>query len=355
MTALPSDEPADSPRPADRPGDWRVFTGTEVPGRYPKPMPPPPPWRTFDGGPSAAPPPGDSAEPTRRLGVPAPRPGPHAAFDDEQLDVINAALLLRRPLLVTGRPGTGKSSLAYRISRELGFGRVLSWPITSRSTLRDGLYSYDAIGRVHDAGLRRPGAEPAETSIGDYIDLGPLGTALLPHSLPRVLLVDELDKSDIDLPNDLLHVFEEGEFVIPELVRARRQTPQVEVLTHDPGGTALITEGRVRCREFPVVVVTSNGDQEFPPAFLRRCIRLDLRPPGTEQLAAMVAAHFGDDVAVQARDVVEAFVRHSRDRGGLAADQLLNAVHLMTSGGVTPGEQRWGDLMAAVWRQLGDH
>ncbi|WTW98863.1 AAA family ATPase [Streptomycetaceae bacterium NBC_01309] len=352
MTAPKSDDPAGT---RGTPNNWRVFHGTDVPGR-PAEIPPPPPWRTFDGGPLMAPPVDDSFElARRRLGVPALRTDHRAApFGDEQTDVVNAALLLRRPLLVTGIPGTGKSSLAYRIARELGLGRVLTWSVTSRSTLRDGLYSYDAIGRVHDAGLRQPGPDSAETSIGDYIHLGPLGTALLPYERPRVLLVDELDKSDIDLPNDLLHVFEDGEFEIPELVRARGQSAQVEVLTDDPGGTAPISEGRVRCREFPVVVISSNGEQEFPPAFRRRCLRLDLQPPGPEQLAAMVAAHFGDDVADRARDVVEAFVLRSRDSGGLATDQLLNAVHLMTSGGVTPRGPRWDELMAAVWRRLGD-
>ncbi|MFF3482633.1 AAA family ATPase [Streptomyces sp. NPDC002701] len=259
-----------------------------------------------------------------------------------EADMVNAALYLRRPLLVTGRPGTGKSALAYRISRELGLGRVLRWHITSRSTLRSGLYEYDAIGRVQDAAAARavsgtPAGEPAANTdgaggaeVGDYLQLGPLGTALLPYAAPRVLLIDEIDKSDLDLANDLLSVFEEGRYAIPELVRLRRRHPRTVVLTDDPDGSVTIEEGLVRCRAFPVVVVTSNGEREFPPAFLRRCLRLHMPEPDHERLADMVAAHFVDEETrgVDSLGLLEQFVRRSRERGGLAADQLLNSAYL---------------------------
>ncbi|NED83227.1 AAA domain-containing protein, partial [Streptomyces sp. SID11233] len=179
-----------------------------------------------------------------------------------ELEVINAALYLRRPLLVTGGPGVGKSSLAHSVADELRLGDVLRWPIVSRTSLQDGLYHYDAIARLQDVQIAAhdPGAAAggpgAPERIGDYIRLGPLGTALLPSARPRVLLVDELDKSDIDLPNDLLNILEEGEFVIPELQRLADRLPgnEAEVLTSD-GRKVRIKDGRVACTHFPFVVL----------------------------------------------------------------------------------------------------
>jgi hypothetical protein len=144
----------------------------------------------------------------------------------------NAALYLRRPLLLTGSPGAGKSTLAHAVAYELGLGRVLHWPIVSRSTLQDGLYRYDAIARLQDNQIAAHSGTAPPGGIGSYIRLGPLGTALLPTAKPRVLLIDELDKSDIDLPNDLLNVMEEGEYGIPELERLAEREPQVDVLRH---------------------------------------------------------------------------------------------------------------------------
>lgn len=229
---------------------------------------------------------------------------------------MNAALLLRRPLLITGPPGVGKSTLAYLISRELGLGRVLEWNVVSRTSLRDGLYVHDAMGRAQaiaawQAGLRdtaraEPVFEQGEQSvnstatskdrqlapvIGEFITLGPLGTALLPYERPRVLLVDELDKSDIDLPNDLLHVLENGSYEVPELVRDAAEAASVH--TSDPGCRAVVRGGRVECREFPVVVITSNGEREFPAAFRRRCLPMEMHTPTREQLLAMVEGHLG--------------------------------------------------------------
>ncbi|MFH8370050.1 AAA family ATPase [Streptomyces sp. NPDC018031] len=372
---------ADSAPPDGIPRSWWIYQGTGRPlrdVRLEDILPPPPPWRSFDGesgrmvdsdpatgggagsgGAAAEPgdprteppaPPEDARDAARRLGS-APL-GLRAGA--EEADRVNAAILLRRPLLVTGRPGTGKSTLAYRISRELGLGRVLRWPITTRTTLRSGLYGYDAVGRVHAAAAAGPGGGepgPAPADIGDFLQLGPLGTAMLPHRLPRVLLIDEFDKCDIDLPNDLLDIFEAGEFSIPELVRLRKRRPAVEVLTDDPERSAVVAAGRVRCRAFPIVVITSNGEREFPPAFLRRCLELRLPDPDADRLAAIVAAHLGDAEDPRTRELVEMFVERSRREGGLAADQLLNAVYLATSHAYRPGSE-WEELLHAVWHRL---
>jgi MoxR-like ATPase len=198
--------------------NWLIYRGSGEPHDGILSLPEPPPWRGLDQRQKGA----DRAR-TYQIG-----PG--------EVDVVNAALRLRRPLLVTGKPGTGKSSLADNIAHELKLGPVLRWHITSRSGLADGLYSYDAIGRLHEAGLRS-GQAPGEVDIGRYIRLGPLGTALLPRDKPRVLLIDELDKSDIDLPNDLLSVFEDGEFRIRELERLPEEQSAVEVFTIDQGSS----------------------------------------------------------------------------------------------------------------------
>lgn len=342
-------------RPA-RPAAWWIYHGT---GR-PRPeldiaeaLPDPPGWRRFDGGPPLPPPEGDDREVARRLGIGGHLP--ESLVDQREVDMVNAALYLRRPLLVTGKPGTGKSSLAYRITRELKLGPVLRWPITSRSTLKSGLYEYDAIGRAQAIGAVRAGAPDAGTGgpdIGDYLQLGPLGTALLPYRVPRVLLIDELDKSDIDLPNDLLNVFEEGEFRIPELVRVAAHQPTVNVLTSDAGVKAPVRNGLVRCRAFPVVVITSNGEREFPAPFLRRCLRLEMSDPDEARLARMVAAHFDQDADDSSRELVRAFVERSDQVGGLAADQLLNAVYLATSGAYRADDESWPRLREALWQRL---
>ncbi|MFL9659685.1 AAA family ATPase [Streptomyces sp. PB17] len=343
--------------------DWRIYRGVGQPHDGVRRLPEPPPWRDFTRAQDDAPTGSQDPSGARRLGVRRRRAENYAPRPAE-VDAVNAALYLRRPLLVTGNPGTGKSTLAYAVAHELRLGRVLRWPIVSRTTLQDGLYRYDAIGRLQDVQLERargvrdtggngsgagdgtrsdagdgngsdadgradgdgPDAVDRDPGIGAYIRLGPLGTALLPSELPRVLLIDELDKSDLDLPNDLLNTLEEGEFAIPELERVADRQPVVEVLSHDSGRVA-VHGGRIACTNFPLIVLTSNGERDFPAPLLRRCVQLELEPPGEEQLTAMVEAHLGEEGVAAGQDLIGRFL--DREPGEvMAADQLLNALFL---------------------------
>lgn len=319
----------------DRP-TWWIYRGSGDPHDGIDTLPDPPPWRTFTGGPPISVEFGTDPEADRRLG-----PSGNRAYrpDDHVIDLTNTALYLRKPLLVTGHPGTGKSTLAYSIAAELDLGPVLAWPITSRSTLDDGLYRYDAVGRLQEASLQgsvRAGTAPG---IGRYIRLGPLGTALLPQLRPRVLLIDEIDKSDIDLPNDLLHVFDTGEFSIPELARLPADQEEVPVMITGSAESVPVRSGLVRCQAFPVVVITSNGERTLPPAFLRRCVRLEIAQPGREQLVSIIEAQLGPEVLAESHPLIERFVE-LRAGAELATDQLLNAIYLATSSMTPPGATR---------------
>ncbi|UUU21842.1 AAA family ATPase [Streptomyces sp. DSM 40750] len=303
---------------------WPLYTGTNEPHDGIEKLPAPPPWRAFGGGPVLPTPAEDAdasaASPDRRH-----RARTYLATD-RTVQLVNAALYLRRPLLVTGPPGSGKSSLAYAVARELRLGPVLRWNITSRTTLQDGLYQYDPLSRLYAA--KRAAAEelPSDGELQDHLRLGPLGTALLPYSRPRALLIDEIDKSDPDLPNDLLNVLEEGQYEIPVLVRGARHTPTAQVMIDGTDTRVPVEGGRVRCHAFPFVVLTSNGEREFAPAFLRRCVRLELHQPRDEHLEQIVRAHLGEPDEY-ARGLIAHFLERGT-AGELATDQLLNAIYL---------------------------
>ncbi|MFN5966366.1 MAG: AAA family ATPase, partial [Pseudanabaena sp.] len=155
---------------------WKIYQGDGTTRQNVK-LPEAPPWRQFR----------DDAK-----GVIDQQNLKGATFNppDEAIEMVNAAISLRRPLLITGNPGTGKSSLAYAVARELGLGNVLKWSITTRSTLKDGLYSYDAIARLQEA---QASQRDNRQETGNYITLAALGAAFLPSDLPRVLLIDEID------------------------------------------------------------------------------------------------------------------------------------------------------------------
>ena len=306
------------------------------------------------------------------------------------INAVNAALYLRRPLLVTGNPGSGKTSLAYAVAYELKLGPVLSWPITARTTLQEGLYRYDAIARIQDVQLQEAQLRQQLLSqqnaisnlskllsklddnqisvpskdIGQYIQLGPLGTAFLPSGFPRVLLLDEIDKSDINLPNDLLNLFEEGGFEIPELVRLSEQVKEVRVRTQDrrDGLNFTVKAGRVRCSTFPLIVMTSNGERDFPPPFLRRCLRVRMPDPDKLALQEIVKAHLGAAVVNEKENqskisaLIAEFLEKSGstqpgEGGTLAVDQLMNTVYLMTRQ-FKPGDRDEAELKQLLLKRL---
>ncbi len=315
------------------------YTGTGNIPEQPQRLPPPPPWRAPTGTAGA------------RNAVQSPSPASTYRADPELVDAVNAALHLRRPLLLTGPAGSGKSSVIEQIAAELGLGSVLRWHITSRSTLADALYRYDALGRIHAYNLRaidRPAAAKngravrrasrSAHDIGDFVQLGPLGTALLPGPLPRALLIDEIDKSDLDLPSDLLDVLERGRFEIPELARHSRR--HVTVRTADPGIRHDVKNGLVECEEFPVIVLTSNGERDFPAPFLRRCVRFGMPPLTVSTLTSIVEAHLKNVEEDTTHTLVTAFVDRLNRSENLAVDQLLSAVHLLRGNRIQDEEQR---------------
>ncbi len=335
--------------------NWIIFTGESTPhDRIESEHPAIPPWRQFDG----------QVDKEYEALLDKMRKTPSRELErrgkkflvtaEEIIRMVNAALYLRRPLLISGEPGSGKSSLLYAVAYELKLGEVLKWSITSRSNLKDALYQYDAIGRLHKHQLQKERGGDREddgsgSGIGDYIRLGPLGTALLPTRRPRALLIDDIGKSDFDLPNDLLHVFEEGEFNISELERYKdlakdKDTDFTEVPVKDyHGHTVKIRDGRIKCNEFPFVIITNNGEREFPASFLRRCLQFEMPKP-IEKLGEIVRKQFEDapEIYEQAEPVIEKFLDKIKagDRKLLTTDQLLNAIYMVKGGhGIVPGEE----------------
>jgi MoxR-like ATPase len=194
-------------------------------------------------------------------------------------------------------------------------------------------------------------------NIGDYIQLGALGTALMPSDRPRILLIDEIDKSDIDLPNDLLNIFEEGRFEIPELARIKdkefgsRKMNVVTVKTAysdeaEPNfkrdSSYKVPNGQVRCTSFPLVIMTSNDEREFPAPFLRRCLRLTMEKHGRSELEEIVQRHLGDAIDQEkVAELIATFLqKRDREQKELATDQLLNAVYLTTADRAPDGDTK---------------
>jgi MoxR-like ATPase len=296
--------------------DWKIFLGDGRQHNNLLELPDPPPWR-FSRPVKALALPGD-LDLNREAGRAAP-----FLTSEPMILAVNAALYLRRPLFITGKPGTGKSTLISKVAHELKLGPVLRWPISSRSTVRGGVYEYDAVGRLQ-AGKK------SDPPVEQYLTLGPLGTALMAQTWPRPLLIDEIDKSDLDFANDLLNVIEEGEYEIPELRRLRKRE---EVSVKDFSGRSVtIKNGKIECGQFPFVILTSNAEREFPPPFLRRCIRLNIEVPDKTRLGEIIESQLKHYSAKMDRKeiqlLVDNFDLRRKENKEVATDQLLNAVFL---------------------------
>ena len=179
-------------------------------------------------------------------------------------NAVNVAIALGRPLLIRGEPGTGKTLLAHSIARGLG-KKLITWNIKSTTKAQDGLYVYDTVQRLNDSRFSNKDV----SDIKHYIHLGKLGQAFAaPEQL--VLLIDEVDKADIEFPNDLLNEIDEMSFYIPE------------------------TDETIKAAFRPITVITSNAEKELPDAFLRRCIFHYIEFPTPELMEEIVRVHFPD-------------------------------------------------------------
>lgn len=199
---------------------------------------------------------------------------------EELINAVNLAIFLNRPLLLKGEPGCGKTRLAYAVAYELGY-EIQTWYIKSTSRAQDGLYTYDTVGRLRDAQLAS--TERFQKSFqgkvklpGEYVRWGPIGRAF--RSLQtNVLLIDEIDKADIDFPNDLLRELDQQQFEVEE------------------------TGGKVAAIRPPIVIITSNDEKELPDAFLRRCLFHYMMFPNRERLCKIIHSRFprSSDLLIQ--------------------------------------------------------
>jgi MoxR-like ATPase len=190
---------------------------------------------------------------------------PSYIASEELRHAVNVAVALARPLLVRGEPGTGKTLLAENLATSLGLP-LIRWHVKSTTKAKDGLYVYDTVARLHDS---RFGDSVNVRDIARYIKLGPLGEALSAPSRV-VLLIDEIDKADLEFPNDLLHELDVMRFRIDE------------------------TGKEITAAERPIVVITSNNEKELPDAFLRRCVFHYIQFPNRELMSEIVRVHHPD-------------------------------------------------------------
>jgi MoxR-like ATPase len=232
----------------------------------------------------------------------------YIATDDLKL-AVNAAITLERPLLVKGEPGTGKTMLALEVAKALG-RPLFQWHIKSTSKAQQGLYEYDAVSRLRDSQL----GDRKVHDIANYIKKGPLWEAFESQA-PAVVLMDEIDKADIEFPNDMLRELDRMEFYVYE------------------------TRQLVRARQRPAIIITSNNEKDLPDAFLRRCFFHYIRFPDEETMRRIVDVHFPGLKKNLLKEALEVFFQ-IREVPGLkkkpSTSELLDWLKLLLAEDVPP-------------------
>lgn len=252
----------------------------------------------------------------------------HYLASDALSMAVNAAIVLEKPLLIKGEPGTGKTVLAEAVADHLGT-ELIAWHIKSTTKAQQGLYEYDAVARLRDSQL----GDPNVANIDHYIRRGKLWQAFTADQRP-VLLIDEIDKADIEFPNDLLLELDRMEFDVYE------------------------TGERVRARQRPVVIITSNNEKELPDAFLRRCFFHYIRFPDKAEMQAIVKLHY-PTLKDALLDEAMALFFELREVEGLrkkpSTSELLDWIRLLLADDIAPEAMRPrepGKLVPALYGAL---